>query len=73
MVLTDQRPSFVSAAGKNEAKQKCTDARVTIAYFPQSNCQAERMVQSLKSAIMVMCIDREAEWDELLPVVLNSI
>lgn len=69
----DQGPAFVSAAWKNELMLKGTDARVTVAYSTQSNCRPEKMMQTIKSAIMRMCMEREVEWDEPLPVIVNSI
>lgn len=47
--------------------------KVTAAYSPQSNVRAERMIQTLKGAVKRMLVDTQADWGELLPLIVNSI
>lgn len=66
-------PVFLADARKNKLKLNGTDPRTPATNSPWSNVCAEKWVQTINNAISRMSVDQEAEWDELLSIVVNAI
>ena len=66
-IVSDRGPQFLSAFWNSFWKLLRSERRLTTAYHPQSDGQAENLVKSLKTYLRAFVTDTQNDWLYLLP------
>ncbi|GJP35715.1 hypothetical protein CLOM_g20247, partial [Closterium sp. NIES-68] len=66
-IISDRDPKFTSCFGQDTWNQYGTRLQFSSAYHPQTNCQTERMNQTIELLICTNCPDI-SKWEDSLPM-----
>ena len=73
VISSDRGTHFTSVVFKETLKNLKIRQKLHVSWRPQSSGNIERFHRSLKSALYMVCADRQQSWIECLPFVMSSL
>ncbi|GJR11275.1 putative reverse transcriptase domain-containing protein, partial [Tanacetum coccineum] len=68
-IISDRDGRFTSNFCQDFQEELGTKLRMSMTFHPQTDCQSERMIQTLKDMLRACVIDFRGYWDDHLPLV----
>ena len=68
-IISDRGPQFTSQFWKSFQKGLGTKVKLSTAFHPQMDGQAERTIQTLENMLRACVIDFKGNWDDHLPLI----
>ncbi|CAL5400001.1 unnamed protein product [Camellia sinensis] len=68
-IVSDRDPRFVSHFWNKLQEALGTTLKFSTAYYPQTDGQSERTIQTLENMLRICVLDLKGNWDEHLPLV----
>ena len=68
-IISDRGPRFTSHVWKSFHKGLGSQVNLSTAFHPQTDGQAERIIQTLEDMLRACVIDFKVSWDDHLPLI----
>ena len=72
-IISDRGPQFTSHFWKSLQKGLSTQVNLSTIFYPQTDGQAERTIQTLEDMFRACVIDFKGIWDDHLPLIEFAI